>query len=94
MIGLQCQTYRPVCFCVSKVFLKLLFLLQINIFLVFSDHLDVLISKVIFLKLKKKYYLDAFPSKKHFEKQQIPYFQTPLSRACDFNILYNYILLF
>jgi hypothetical protein len=37
---------------------------------------------------------DAFPSKKYFEKQQLPYFQTLLSRICNFNILYNYILLF
>jgi hypothetical protein len=46
----------PVCFCVSKALLKkfenfLFFsLLQINIFLVFLDHFDTLISKIIFLK--------------------------------------------
>jgi hypothetical protein len=34
----------------------------------FSDHFDALISKII-KKNKKIYYFDAFPSKKHFEKQ-------------------------
>ena len=49
----------PVCFCVSKAFLKkfkiflFFFLLQINIFSVFSDHFNALISKIIFLKIKK-----------------------------------------
>ena len=42
-----------VCFCISKVFLKkinffLFFLLQINMFLVFSDIFDMLLSKIIF----------------------------------------------
>jgi hypothetical protein len=47
-------------FCVSKVFLKkfkklLLFsLLQINIFLVFLDYFNTLMSKIILKKLKKK----------------------------------------
>ena len=63
--------YSPICFYISKAFLKkfeifLFFsLLQINIFLVFSNHFDVLMSKIIFLK---NHYFDAFPSKKHFEK--------------------------
>jgi len=45
---------RAVCFCVSKVFFKnfkknLIFsFLQINIFFIFPDHLDVLMSKIIF----------------------------------------------
>jgi len=45
--------YDPVCFYILKVFLKkiefylFLSLLQINIFLIFSDHFDVLISKII-----------------------------------------------
>jgi hypothetical protein len=48
---------------------KFEFFLKINNFLVFSDHFDELISKIIFLKIKKKHHFDAFLSKKHFEKQ-------------------------
>jgi len=45
----------PVCFCILKTLLKkikffIFFLLQINIFLVFLDHFDVLILKIIFKK--------------------------------------------
>jgi hypothetical protein len=46
-------TSCPVCFCVSKAFLKKIdffSLLQINMFLVFLDHFDALISKMIFKK--------------------------------------------
>jgi len=45
---------KSVCFCVSKAFLKkfenflFFYLLQINMFLVFSNHFDVLMSKIIF----------------------------------------------
>jgi hypothetical protein len=51
-----CGKFYPVCFYVLKVFLKkiknfLFFsLLQINICLVFLDHFDALISKIIFKK--------------------------------------------
>jgi ssDNA-specific exonuclease RecJ len=38
---------------------------------VFSDHFDALISKKN-LKNKKNYF-DAFPNKKHFEKQPQPH---------------------
>jgi hypothetical protein len=50
----MCSTACPVCFCVSIVLSKkfeifLFFsLLQINIFLVFSDHFDTPMSKMIF----------------------------------------------
>jgi hypothetical protein len=44
-------------------------------FLVFLDYFDALISKIIFLK---KYYFDTFLSKKHFEKQPQPHFQTDI----------------
>jgi len=40
-------------FCILKAFLKkfdFFFLLQINIVLVFSNHFDVLMSKIIFKK--------------------------------------------
>jgi len=48
---------------------KLVFsLLQINIFLMFLDHFDALISKIIFLKIKE-YYFNTFSSKKYFKKQ-------------------------
>jgi len=43
-------------------------------FLIFSNHFDVLISKIIFKKLKIIF--DAFPSKRYFEKQPQPHFQT------------------
>jgi hypothetical protein len=48
-----------VCFCVSKAFLKKIkkilffYLIQINIFLVFLDHFDALMSKIILKKIKK-----------------------------------------
>jgi hypothetical protein len=48
------------------------YLLQINIFLVFLDFFDALMSKIIFFK-KKKYYFDTFSCKKHFEKQPQPH---------------------
>jgi len=35
---------------------------------VFSYHFDVLISKIVFLKIKK-YHFNIFSSEKHFEKQ-------------------------
>jgi len=46
---------NPICFYILEVFLKkikkiLFFLLQINIFLVFLDHFDALILKIIFKK--------------------------------------------
>jgi len=55
-----------VCFYVLKVFLKIFkfyfifYLLQINIFLVFSDHFNALMLKIIFKFLKNIYYFDAF----------------------------------
>jgi hypothetical protein len=39
----------------------------------------MLMSKIIFKK-QNKYYFDAFPSKKHFEKQLQPYSQTKKKR--------------
>ena len=45
----------------------------------FLNCFDVLISKIIFLKIKKKYYFDVFLRKKHSEKQSLPHFQTPLN---------------
>ena len=33
---------------------------------------------MLMLKIKKKYYFDVFPNKKHFEMQLLPHSQTPL----------------
>jgi len=49
-------------------FFLFFYLLQINIFLVFSNHFDVLMSKIIFKKLKK-YDFNVFWHEKLFEKQ-------------------------
>jgi hypothetical protein len=40
-------------------------------------------SKISFKKWKKIYYFDAFPSKKHFEKQHLPQFQTNTNNIED-----------
>jgi len=54
--SIKLKTSNLVCFCVLKIFLKKInffyffSLLQINIFLVFLDHFDALISKIIFKK--------------------------------------------
>jgi hypothetical protein len=54
---------KPVCFCVLKAFLKKFkIFFHIKIFLVFLNHFDALISKLIFFK---KYYFNIFLSKKH-----------------------------
>jgi hypothetical protein len=39
---------------------------KMNIFFMFLDFFVVLMSKIIFLKIKKIQF-DAFPSKKHFQ---------------------------
>jgi hypothetical protein len=44
--------------------IKIFFLLQIIFFSVFSDHFDMLISKIIIFLKKYIYYFDAFSSKK------------------------------
>jgi hypothetical protein len=50
------KDYGPICFCILKALLKKMIiylffsLLQINPFLVFLDHFDVLISKMILKK--------------------------------------------
>jgi hypothetical protein len=50
-------------------------LLQIN-FLVFPDCFDVLMSKIIFLKINKKYYFDTI-KKIYFKKQLLHRLETP-----------------
>jgi hypothetical protein len=66
----------PVYFCVSKMFLKkfiffyFFLCFKLIFFLVFSNHFDVIILKIIFLK--KKHYFDTFPSEKYFEKKPLP----------------------
>jgi len=46
---------------------------------VFLNHFDALISKIIFFFKKNIYYFDTFFSKKHFEKQLQPHFQTSMA---------------
>ena len=60
------------------LFLYLKFLKKINFFLVFSNHFNILISKIIFLK---KNYYNIFSSKKQFKEQLPLYFQTPLQKS-------------
>jgi len=59
-----------ICFCVLKVFLKkinffFIFFFKLIYFLVFLDHFDVLISKIIL----KKYYFNIFLNEKYLKKQ-------------------------
>ena len=49
--------------------------------LIFSYHFNMLMSKIIFF-LKKIYYFNTFPNKKHFKNQRLPHFQTP-SKSCS-----------
>jgi hypothetical protein len=83
--------YNAVCFYVSKTLLKnfelfIYFLLYFKLifFYIFRSfwYVDI---KNNFLKNKKNYF-DAFPSKKHFEKQPQPHFQTQVLP----NILYMF----
>jgi len=68
IIGSGHFDFRVVWNCVSQNFD---FFWLIIFFLMFLDVFDVLMSKIIYKKWKK-YYFDAFPSKKHFEKQPLP----------------------
>jgi len=58
-------------------FKKSIFLWKINFFNILN-YFDVLISKIIFLKIKN--HCDAFQHEKYFEKQTQLYFQTYLNR--------------
>jgi uncharacterized membrane protein YfcA len=65
---------------VFRDFLKFVFRLKLIFFGI------VLISKMIF-KNKKKYYFHAFPSKKHFKIQPLPYSKT-LSKLVKLPIVF------
>jgi hypothetical protein len=80
------EIVNSVCFCVSKEFLKKfkIFLFFLYLKLIFLDHFDALISKMIFLK---NYYFDIFPSKKHYEKQPQPHSQIHLNHASSILLL-------
>jgi len=78
LLNLYCTTLINFILRFKNIFLKikfLCFLSQINIFFIFLDHFDVLMLKIIFKN--KVFYYDAFPSKKHFEKQVLLHFQIP-----------------
>jgi hypothetical protein len=49
-------------------------------FLMFSDHFDVLISKIIFKNIKKHYF-NVFWNEKYFKKQLLPHFQVPCNHV-------------
>jgi len=71
----ELKSSNPVCFCVSKAFFKkiiffIFFLYFKLIFFVFSDHLDVLMSKMIFLKIKKYIILMHFRVKNTLKSNQ------------------------
>jgi len=51
---------------VQTSFPQILIFFSSNNFFMFSDHFDVLMSKMIFKKMKKLYF-DAFLNEKHFE---------------------------
>jgi len=46
----QLAFIRFICFCILKMFLKKFKIFYVNIFLMFLDHFDVLMSKIIFKK--------------------------------------------
>jgi hypothetical protein len=57
------------------------------------DRFDVLISKIILKKYKKKYHFDACRHKKHFEKQPQSHFQTGnIGLENDLNLVYFYVV--
>jgi len=59
----------------------------------FLDHFDALKSKIIFniyIYIYIKNYFDAFPSKKHFEKQPQPQFHQTFYTCFLLHINFNY----
>jgi hypothetical protein len=56
VLWLKCLQLRYGCI-FKKIILFLFFLLQLNIFLMFSDHFEVLMSKIIFKNKKILFYI-------------------------------------
>jgi len=56
---------------------NIFFYFKLIFFFVFLDNFDMLISKTILKKQKKKHYFNIFLDEKHFDKHPLSHSQTP-----------------